>query len=339
MNLIKAMHYIYLSKNGAAFQTFTDWLFDRMDRRPNHWADRFVMTDTFQNIFGSLPGVDAERTSVRMLSQPVSDNTTSTFKALTRIQIDYAISQPLQNITREASPVSCQQPFTLLLQIYRVKYLLRGLVSSSQHRLRTVPPDLGQAILLRHRLTWFIEVIHQHVSDMAARTFRELESSLTSAHDVDAMVTASALFREHIASRLLLSEKMRFVHDTLLSILQLSEDLARVCPSMTKDAGVGRSTGAVSEGDGHSSSLIPSSPLSKSTGTTHEDTEETNDGSVGGAAHQEEPQKASGLLKHFDRELALLVAALRGMGRAGGDTAYSNLSEALDWRSKVANDS
>jgi gamma-tubulin complex component 5 len=88
-NFMNALEFVYFSRDGIRFQSFSDELFSRLDGRQKVWNDRFLLSELARNVFGDLPGVDEGRISVRTSHVKGAERSV---KALNSINIEINVS-------------------------------------------------------------------------------------------------------------------------------------------------------------------------------------------------------------------------------------------------------
>ncbi|GAB7351046.1 hypothetical protein MBLNU459_g1528t1 [Dothideomycetes sp. NU459] len=323
---IQAIDHIFLSRDGARLQEFADSLFARIDGN-KLWNDRFVLTEAAQDSFGSLACVDRDKVFARTL--PASDPATEVqraVRAIDRILIGYSIPWPLQNIIRENTPSICQQVLTRLLRVYRAEYVLTKkewmLSLSSDH---SHDPDMSQTLALRQRLLWFVGTLRAHFTEISALSMRHLVLTIERAPDVDGLARAYADFQRILADKLLLTRSLRPISQALLAILDVCEDYAFVWVDMIEKAVTksGRSTSrdlAARRQDSSAHSVTSQEALA---GLYEEEKVEAS------PSMHRPSLEVNSLRAEYDRQLLFAIAGLRGVSRAGGESAWIMLAERL----------
>lgn len=310
--MVDALGYLFLSRDGSALHMFADGLFERLDKRSSYWNDRFVLTEMIQNTLGMIPCVDASSIAIRIRKVPTAK---SALEALDCLVLDYAISWPLQNITREASPSCCQQAFISIIKVYRAKYVLRAQVIELPNQQRT-QGRLAAALGLRQRLLWFTDALNTHLSETARHLLEDLSRNLATAPTVDAMASSYASFTKRLTDDMLLAANLRPIQQAIASILQICEDLSRLWPTVM---GVAQSA---PERDRFIYARLES---------------DDSEASIATSRIPKPPPDIDALREQYERQLAFTVAGLRSASRVKGQHAWSTLAQRLECSPRLSN--
>ncbi|EUC46747.1 hypothetical protein COCMIDRAFT_91985 [Bipolaris oryzae ATCC 44560] len=223
MHVLGVFETLYLGRNGSVFEDFATAIFERMDAGRRGWNDRYVLTEVTRGIYSTiLSPSEADKIVVR--STKVNQNHGKSVKDLAIISVDYAIPWSLQNITQRASFPTYHSLCTLLLQIYRVKYLLQR-TRLRAARKPNLPPLLYK---LLHTLTWFTDTLRSYITETAIHlTTRTMLSSMQKARDIDEMARIHVEYMAKLRQRTLLSKDVQPIFTAILDMLDLGVLLAR----------------------------------------------------------------------------------------------------------------
>lgn len=319
---LDSLAHIYFSRDGLIFQEFADQLFQRLDRNQRTWNDRFLVTELAQRVFATH--VDSERIAVKGSS---SGRNPRSVRALSKIQIDISLPWPVLNIIQRSSLDTYQRVFTLLLQTYRAKYLLR----LENAMIRHFGAD-KTTVNLKQRLTWFADNMQTYVLEtVLTPALLHLQERITVAKDLDTLVEVHDHFVEIVERQCLLTKKLKPIHDALISLLDLA-----VQYHDSRDAYL-RSQDETSIFDDRMRKLHQKSESRK--GQAKAIREDNADSSDESESDEQREGDFSGncddQLARINQEFAQIcnfaIAGLRGVSRAGGEACWEMLAERLEW--------
>ncbi|TKA65023.1 hypothetical protein B0A55_10568 [Friedmanniomyces simplex] len=229
LRTIHALAHVFLSRDGMLLQAYAELLFDRIRRDPETWNDSFILTRLAQSTLGAAPNVDAHCIDVDVPSRSNLTLPGSPLRRLDHLELTYAISWPVQNVTRSRDLPTYTAAFGLLMQLECAAHLLRlqlfnlrKLESSCRHLARGLQMALG----LRTRLLWFVSTLRAHIATTAAVLASELAVQLKAAEGIDTMAEIWASHDKRLQASLLLTPKLAPIRDAITSILRLCESLA-----------------------------------------------------------------------------------------------------------------
>ncbi|KAL6154946.1 hypothetical protein ACJBU6_06555 [Exserohilum turcicum] len=222
MEVLGVFQALYLGRNGAVFEDFATAIFERMDAGRRGWNDRYVLTEITRGIFSTvLTAPEAEKIVVRSSKAKAQGKT---LQDLAIISIDYAVPWSLQNIIQRSSLPTYQALCTLLMQIYRVKYLLQR-TRIRAPRKRKLPPLFYR---LLHSINWFTDTLRSYITESAIHlTTRSMVSSMQKADDIDEMARIHVEYMAKLQQRALLSKDVKPIYAAVLEMLDLGVLLAR----------------------------------------------------------------------------------------------------------------
>ncbi|KAF2841212.1 hypothetical protein M501DRAFT_928681 [Patellaria atrata CBS 101060] len=328
-DMLDSLEYLYFSRDGTIFQSFADTIFEKLDGGRGVWNDRFVLTEIAQSIFSTIPSIDSGHIFVRT----TTNSKGRSVKAFSSIRIDYTIPWSIANVIQKSSIAVYQQTHTLLLQTYRAKYVLRKLALRTQK-------STAQSYHLRHRLLWFTDVLHSHLTENVLKPMSiDLRQKMDKAEDIDAMSSVHENFATTVQSRCLLSGNLAPIRQAVVSLLDLAvlfadtqaketklsasntpvEGQHQVSPSRARHSRKLR-RGQTSTEDAYSE------PESE-----EEDYDAHSDSDIGSQGSYEE--KLRRMREHFDKLRYFVTVSLRGVSRAGGETSWEMLADRLEWES------
>lgn len=297
LSTVDALQDVFFSKNGRRFQTFADTLFWRLEHSAR-WADGFLLTELAQSTLGSAATATPESITVQISAgDDIPPVESSSIARLRQVHLQYHFPWPLQNVTGSRHSYTYSRSFTILLQTYRAKHLLRQNIFAlrpSHGRTSRLPAETQTALKLHQRLTTIVDILHAHITHTSALLSTRLKNDLGAAEDIDAMASVWHAHEETLAVSLLVAEKLTPIQEAVVGILELGERVAGVLERAATTPDLNRSG------------------------------EESSDAGEMGPSGQ-------GLQKELDASLSFVVAGLRGIGRAGGNVALEQLAERLEW--------
>ncbi|KAF2269499.1 hypothetical protein CC78DRAFT_529273 [Lojkania enalia] len=321
MNILSNFQLLYLGVNGSLFQEFADAVFERMDAGHSGWNDRFLLTELARGVFVSvLNKADIEKVVVRSAR---TKNNDAPLKKLNGLSIDYSLPWPIMNIVQRSSMPIYLQIFSLLLQVYRAKYLLQRIpwagISQSQSSTQL-------SFKLRHRLIWFVDILRSYLTDtVIALSTNNMVAAMTKAEDIDEMSHIHIKYLARLQEQALLSQNLKPIHQAIIAILDISilySDLHMEEPDRTKRPAKGS----------RRKSIVPTAVEDES---SEADSEE--EGIVEGRERAISASKCnfSEDLKRIDGQftehLSFLTAGLRSLGRVGAEPVWEMLADRLEW--------
>jgi gamma-tubulin complex component 5 len=301
-DVLHAIEYVFFAKDGVLFQTFAETLFRRITRGGSSWkGDRFLLTELAQMTLGTAPGVDDSSLAIT-LHQDEAGQLSVTNKLAT-MQLRYSLSWPIQNIVCSSELQTHAKIFALLLQVYYCKQLLCTQLFALRTFDRTsheAPAEISTSLRLRVHLLWFVDVLNNHITTSATGLHQSMCTEMEQADGIDAMVQIWITYQRRLQTVLLLAPNLAPIRNAITEIFESCEQFAGIWNSALP---------ASSSSAGLSSSEMAQNPTP-----------------------QQPRSDASTLLMQFEKSLSFISAGLRGVSRAGGESALEALAERLDWR-------
>lgn len=326
---LDALTYVFLARNGFVFETLAAALFDKIDRRVMGWHDRFLLTELVQGVFASTACIDADRLRMSAAAPSSRPEEGRSVKALAKIDIDYILPWPVQNILIPEHLAVYKSVFTLLLQLRRARNVLERL---QLLKLRDASPVYYN---LRQKLLWFANVLHSYITTLVIVPQTErFRTELEDATDVDAMVQCHAAYTDRLREMCLLGAKLAPIAIAVTSVCDLA---VRFTDAVVVDL-VGESGLATAHLDkrgrrGDESSGGRTSPTFSTTTTRKEDDDEGSSDSDSDS-DDEEPKDLPTVIAGMEGEFRALVGfvrdGLRGVARAGVMPWLEWLAEGLE---------
>ncbi|KAL5114739.1 hypothetical protein ACEQ8H_007356 [Pleosporales sp. CAS-2024a] len=321
---------LYLGKNGAVFEDFANAVFERMDAGRKGWNDRYVLTEIAKNIFSTvMPPKDAERVVARSFQIKTDNHSVADLAA---VLLDFALSWPIQNIIQRPSIPVYQQIFTLLLQTYRVKYLLQRTRLTRSTKLDSALTRL--TCKLRHGLNWFADTLRSYLTETAIFfTTQDVNVRMEKADDIDEMARAHLDYVVKLQERALLSKDLKPIHKAIIEILDLGVKFSETVSggAQSKEKSTSRKTRSLWQRD--TTVMAVSTELSES--NSDGDDDENRSPVIPKADIQ--PSRAAtlgGIERDFSRLLSFVTAGLRSVGRVGAEPMWEQLADRLDWKNR-----
>lgn len=318
---LDSLAYVYFSRDGVLFQEFADHVFQRLDSKRATWNDRFLLTELAQRVF--TPHVNPSHINVQ--NRSIHGNIRSV-KALSHIKFDISLPWPILNIVQRSSLDVYQRVFTLLLQIYRAKYLLR----LENAMIRHFGAD-KMTMNMKQRLIWFADNMQTYLLETVLMpAILRLRDQITNAQDVDTLVEVHEKFITSIETKSLLTKNLKPIYDALISLLDLA-----VLYSDSRTTYI-RSRDEASILDRLKRSY-PKTERQRPEQKNHgEDSDSSNDDSEPEAENStpssdQYEERLAKINQQFTQLCNFAVAGLRGVSRAGGESSWEMLAERLEW--------
>jgi gamma-tubulin complex component 5 len=272
--------------------------------------------------------MDAKRLNVTINSVKFS---VQSVKPLSSIEIGINIPWPVLEIIPSGSLEPYQRIFTLLLQIYRAKYLLR----QENTMIRHFGAD-KTTVSLKQRLTWFVDNLQSYVLEIVLLpAVHQLRKHIIQAEDVDALLQAHESFIDKIQTQCLLTKNVKPIHDSLVSLLDLAVqysnartshlrplDMASILKERTKHRKNPRHTFRCQQQHDNDSNESSQGP------DTTDDEEENGNSDTGSASYDDQ---LAAMSRSFTDLCNFIIAGLRGISRTTGETCWEMLAERLEW--------
>ncbi|PWW76919.1 hypothetical protein C7212DRAFT_357533 [Tuber magnatum] len=223
---LDAIECIYLCKNGHLFDTFSQAMFEKVDKGVQTWGDRFLLTELLQGIYGGVGCVEVGRVRMRAKMEGTKSlrERRRTVKMWKGLELNYALPWPIMNVIRKESFEVYNNVFTFLLQIRRAKYMLERLtLLKEDFRILGESGEGAVYYSLRHRLLWFANIVYYYLTDLVLipQTIHMRQEMARAVH-VDGMIQAHNTYIQKIKDQCLLGAKLTPIHQAVTSILDIS---------------------------------------------------------------------------------------------------------------------
>lgn len=298
INTLQSLDSVFCSQDGTAFQDFAHTLFWSMDHDTGTWSNDFLLTELAQATIGAASANDA--LIVRIDRGPRHKTTSSSIRRLSAILLEMSFSWTQQNITHTRTPTTYSKAFTLLLQLYRAKFLLGehffDLRSLASDAARKFTPS-SVALPLRMRLMTTLDILHAYITTTASTLNSSLIKDIAVAEGVDGMADVWSKHDKQLEMSLLLAEKLQPMREALTGFFELCEQYQELWKEVKRVARSGKDEDAHDAGD--------PAPHVRS--------------------------RLAALQNEASQSLSFIIAGLRGIGRAGGHTVLESLAERLEW--------
>ena len=349
---LDALEYIYFFKDGALSTTIAVALFNRIDRNIQSWNDRYILTELFRGVYGSLESINAGKLSIRSTPGGYRDlqNRRCSVKTLGSISVEYNIPWAVANIVRKPSTLIYQRISTFLLQIRRAKHLLerQRLLTTHQSSLNDTNCDErkenSHIYALRLRLLVFTTTLYTYLTEsVLASSTADMRKAMAAAQDVDAMIAVHESYITHLEAQCLLSKKLAPIHQAIISLLDLailfSDTQASYNGERLADQ-TNRSVLSTASSQrwrrrSRRRSTKDRAPASSSEDDDDADNEEegTNevDTSYVSTAETSYVDRLRKMREQFERLYGFVSVGLQAVGRTGGEPCWEVLAEKLAW--------
>ena len=317
---LDAMELIYFARNGSLQLQFARSVFDKFDRG-KHWNDDWVMTSLLQDTFQRIDVIDPAMLSVKILENPMSQHSPRSIHQLDSIILIYTLPWAVGTIIQTNSLSTYQRIFTLLIQTQRAKLLLDSQIMEKSH----IGPTYTLILYLRHRLRWYVETLHSHLTTMLSGSTQTMRCKLEEAEDLDAMIAVHKSYVQKLMYRSLLTEEQASTNQAMISLLDLVIVFSDTCNAVKK-AMLNRVPTPI--GRHHEPEASSSEEGDDDDESADLDTEGPESG------HNVLLEKLSGLSSTYSRLLDFVVAGVRDASRIGDtylDILVDNLSFGVRW--------
>ncbi|KAL5335179.1 Spc98 family-domain-containing protein [Aspergillus crustosus] len=356
---LQALEHIYLSKDLSLIGPIDTKIFELIDRGKGGWNDRFLLTELAQSSFSPLPFIDSTRLLVRSVRDPSSTSNSRSVKALKSLSFDYILPWPVANIITKNGITAYQRISTFLMQIRRAKYsIVKQRLQHPNHDLESQRTSRGKPLsyALRHNLLWFLNVLYSHLTDFViSSTTESFRKTLSTANDVDAMISAHRSYLASLEEQCLLSTNLHPLHQATLTILDLCisfSDLYTAHSQLQITLDPARTPRKQAATKPLKTGLTPTPRKTRyeySYGDEDESTEEEADSNSDreidsdfdeelaprrtASFHESQyVQRLRDIHDQFNRLVAFMAAGLKGVGRVDGQISWEMLADRLEWR-------
>ncbi|KAI1138905.1 Spc98 family-domain-containing protein [Hypoxylon sp. FL0543] len=337
-SVLDALRQVYLMSDGSRSESLAFAIFNNIDLLNANWHDRFNLTASAHEAFGTL--IDAHRIAINVhpegVADPVKDIRRSVRKGLPFVRVVYHLSWPIRIILSDESLVQYQAAFTFLLQLRRAIHVLHKYRLVSDNSAGTENTSSDQAIYygLRTRFLWFCNTLHSYLSTLVLGPLTvQLHKTLQQAEDVSAMIASHSAFAKQMIGEMCLSGKLDPIRQCILDMFDLTIRL--------QDARQLESEREQEEAQELSRLSVMSSPMkhnSRKYVKSDEEEDETflfdqDRSSMMQDAERTFAEVLNEIRGDFDRHLKFISSGLRGVARASGDSAagkWDMLAELLE---------
>ena len=333
---ISVLEHIYFSKDGVLFQSFADELFKRMGNSRGGWNDKFLLTELARRVFGGVEGIKPASLSVRASAEGIprdKDGMRRGVQALTGVVVDINLPWPVQNIIPRSALSAYQAIFSLLLQIYYAKHLLRSCTFDLHHQPPSTPRTTRLAIGIRQQLTWFANTLHSYILEtVVSSSIGKLGDDLVNAEDLDEMCEVHGGFVKKLELGCLLGGNLAPIRESMVGVLEMAGVFAETQgwsngrPGKGKaDPKSGMRRGRRKQRDGDSLEAEEDDSGVESEASAEEEDESSMQ------THGSPQERLQAIHDKFSQLLHFAVAGLRSVSRAGGQAEWEMLAEKLEW--------
>ena len=301
-----------------------------MSGRKAAWNDKFLLTELARRTFGGIEGIKASSVSVRTMGT-TNDSSSKNVTQLASIVLDVNLPWPVQNITQRSSMTTYQSVFTLMLQVYYAKYLLRA----TSFKLSDGNALNRLAIGIRQQLVWFANIMHSYILEIVVQSAMEkLRENLVNAEDMDAMCESHEIFVKKLELSCLLAKNLAPILDSIIGILDLAVAFAAAKEPVMTDRSNTKShrTSIANRGRTRQRRSDDMEDGEEDSGEESQDSGDEDEHDLD-TRPSEQPTGARLQTIHdkFAQLLHFTVAGLRSVSRAGGQAEWEMLAERLEW--------
>jgi gamma-tubulin complex component 5 len=353
---LDALEQIYFARNLSLSSIIDQRIFDRIDGGSGDWSDRYLLTELYRGVLGSVKCVSTESIGILSTSQ-VSRRVefkSRSVKMLCDISIEYTLPWSVANIISKSSIRIYQRVSTFLMQIRRAKYALerlRLLWSSAPGQDAGDGRLLGYAV--RHRLLWFTNTLYSYLSQLVLTiSTTKMRKSLSKAVDIDGMIAVHSSYVEKIEDQCLLSKQLVPIYNPIISILDLCIGFSQVQAFHLIDRpGVDGTKRPSISTTGSRRMSSPEAKRRKFNPVDEDEEYSSDDDDIYESAIEDDPDydmeasvedisfkdQLRQMRQQFDQLCGFVTAGLRGVARSGARQAeWEMLAERLEWTQEVA---
>lgn len=343
---LSAFQYLYFGKHGPITEAVDAKIFTRIDRCNEAWNDRFLVAELLEEKFRGL-SIEFNRVAVqgRYVSSRTMASRRQSVKILGDLSFEYLLPWPLANIISQSVMGSCRRVALLLSQVRRARYVLLRQAHFFVHNglLYLDSDERKFAQTLHYRLRLFTEILYDHLTSCVIEQMTtEVWKLLRESSDVDGMIMVFNRYASGLEEACITVKKLKVAHDALVVVLDLCIRFSDVVSMPTSIDGRKSS-------DFEASSFISAVTNRERrrrarhdgdlSSEDEDDGEELSEGEgyssfvvLEETTPLEEVHKIDG---QFQRQLAFIVAALRGMAASGKSeraVGWEILADRLDWK-------
>ncbi|KAM0248445.1 hypothetical protein ACHAP5_003388 [Fusarium lateritium] len=223
---LEAMERLYFMSDGAATETWTSSLFEKLDTLDPNWHNRYTLTSVAQEAFTTL--VDMTRVSIYInttgLRIPVLAARDSVKAALPSTRVNYRLAWPIRMILSEESSIQYDAIFVLLLQLKRAMHILhKRKILESYWADNENWDERALYYSLRNNLLWFCTTLQTYLATLVlAPNCAKMRQDMQDAHDVDAMISVHAAFLKQVVDEACLGSRLTPIRECFLDMLDLA---------------------------------------------------------------------------------------------------------------------
>ncbi|MCJ1390231.1 hypothetical protein MMC18_003089 [Xylographa bjoerkii] len=317
--VLDALEYIFLSRNGAITNQVASAIFSRIDHGRISWNDQFILTELFREAYGSLDCVSIAQLYVRSKGDKGREypNRLMTMDCLASLVVGYKLPWAIANIIKPDSEDVYQRVFILLLQVLRAKELLSRKAPASLFIWDNDRKMAGIILSLQHRLLWFVNTLHSCLTTtVLLQACSDFRTKMEKADDVDDMIAAHDEHVNRLENQCMLSRKFASTHQAIVSMLDLVVLFSDLRTSLSQQF----ITRADSTRKYHTDKLEASSDR---------ETDETLTKPVGKSSDNQQLAKLRKLPSTFSSLLGFILIGLREANRNGTESCCGLLIEEL----------
>lgn len=230
--VLDALEYVYLFRNGALSGEIVSVIAIRLDRGHADWADDFVLTDLLRTIFASTHCVDSENLAVRTSSASIcgTSGQQRSMSNLNALRVGYVLPWPIANIISKNALTTYQRVFVLLLQLQRAKQALERRFPRYLMRRLMEDPAHFSAVGLRHRMLLFVNTVFSYLVDVVLSVASaDMRRKMAKSGDVDELIETHHAYIARLNEQCLLSKERTKVMQAITSVLDLVILLTEAC--------------------------------------------------------------------------------------------------------------
>lgn len=228
--MLDTLPLVFFSQDAPLFDALARDIDDRLSEEKTKfaWNDAFLLTELAQSTLSGVQQLDASSIQIRLLETEHESVTHSPASRLNSIQMQYVIPWMLQNVTSSATSETHGRVFAFLLQVHHARLVL----DNSFFDLRAQNLRLS-FISLRQKLIWLTGTLQAYITRTANVLHEEMKIAMQSAIDINSMVETWTKYEQRLQRSLLLSKSISPIRDTVTSMLELSDLLARTTQSQS----------------------------------------------------------------------------------------------------------
>ncbi|KAF2769712.1 hypothetical protein EJ03DRAFT_271659 [Teratosphaeria nubilosa] len=223
LQTLRAIPYVFFSRDGSLFQSFADTLIGQMQRRgPAQGGSRFLFTELAHATLGMAPGVEPTSITIDLSNNEAADTSAGIMSRLASVSLNQALTWPAQNIVCSPALPTHTEVFALLLQTTYAKSILAPELFTMRCldcRSKDLAAGLRVTLRLRFSFQCFIDILHEHITTTAITLHDQMCARMYNAGDIDSMASIWSAYTTRLSNTMLLAQNLTPIKTAVMEIL------------------------------------------------------------------------------------------------------------------------